>query len=111
MASKPIYRVTMFKIPDPANVQPMLDKYATMKQDAKKDGKPYILSCVAGRAVSDPRNQGYTLYAQTSFASLEDMKYYDEQCEAHQALKAVGKGKVDPPPIVLYMDDVVNWHP
>ncbi|KAK4938398.1 hypothetical protein LTR66_015097 [Elasticomyces elasticus] len=99
----PIHRVTMFKIPNEADVQPMLDIYATLGKDAKKNGKPYILSCVAGAAHSDPRSQGYSLCAQTVFASLEDMKYYDEECEAHNALKAAAKGKIQPPPVTVYM--------
>lgn len=40
--------------------------------------------------------------AMTRFKSLEDMKYYDEECEAHKKLKEVGKGKVQPPPLILY---------
>ena len=38
---------------------------------------------------SEERAHGYTVAVQTTFASLEDVKYYDEQCEAHKALKAV----------------------
>ena len=43
-----------------------------------------------------------------TFASLEDMKYYDEDCEAHAQLKAAAKGKVDPPPLTMFMEDVVG---
>lgn len=74
----------------------------------RQDGKPYILRCVAGRTKDDERNQGYSLCAETTFASLEDMKYYDEQCEAHAALKTVAKDKVAPPPLMMYMDGVVG---
>ncbi|GAB7352337.1 hypothetical protein MBLNU459_g2780t1 [Dothideomycetes sp. NU459] len=101
----------MFKVPEAANVKPILDQYAKMQSEAKKDGKAYILRCVAGHTNDDARNQGYSLCAQTTFASLEDMKYYDEQCEAHAALKAVAKGKVAAPPLVLYMDNVVGETP
>ena len=127
-ASKQVHRITMFKIPDPSNIQPILDKYSTMAQDAKKvcfhpcyklahgsdidfstqDGKPYILRCVAGPAVNDARSQGYTLAAQTTFSSLDDMKYYDNECEAHAALKAVAKGKVEPPPLMVCFDNAVG---
>lgn len=32
----------------------------------------------------------------TTFASMEDMKYYDTECEAHKALKAIaGPAKQD----------------
>ncbi|KAH8662211.1 hypothetical protein BX600DRAFT_465853 [Xylariales sp. PMI_506] len=56
----------------------------------EQDGKPYILSLTAGRVMDDPRTQGFTIVSKTEFASLEDMRYYDNDCEAHGALKAVG---------------------
>jgi len=37
----------------------------------------------------EARAQGWTLATKTTFASKEDMDYYDTQCEAHKALKAV----------------------
>lgn len=40
----------------------------------------------------------------TRFESLDDMKYYDEQCEAHKALKAV-VGPKQQGVMVLYMDE------
>lgn len=46
---------------------------------------------VVGPAEEDSRSQGYTLVSKTEFASLEDMKYYDDECKAHQELKAVAK--------------------
>lgn len=54
-------------------------------------GKPYLRSVVVGKPEEDPRAQGYTLCAKTEFASLEDMKYYDEECPGHQKLKGVAK--------------------
>ena len=54
-----------------------------------KDGKPYILNAAVGQSFPDPRNKGYTISVKTTFASMEDMKYYDNDCEAHKALKAV----------------------
>ncbi|KAI4763898.1 hypothetical protein E4T52_04196 [Aureobasidium sp. EXF-3400] len=107
-ASKQVHRTTLFKIPDSNDIQAVLDKYATMAQDAKKDGKPYILRCVAGPAVDDARSQGYTLAAQTTFSSLDDMKYYDNECEAHAALKAVAKTKVEGPPLMVCFDNAVG---
>jgi len=56
-----------------------------------QDGKPYILSLVAGQAHEDQRSQGYTVAAKSEFSTLEDMKYYDDACEAHQTLKAGAK--------------------
>jgi len=47
MAAKTvIHRVTMFKIPDAANIQPILDQYAKMQTEAKK----------VGRGVCDPHS-------------------------------------------------------
>lgn len=90
MAAKTI-RVTMFKIPSKENQQKLLRLYKTLSQTAKKDGSPYILSLDAGPAHEDVRSQGYTLVAKSEFKSLEDMKFYDEGCEAHQVLKAGAK--------------------
>ncbi|KAL1297415.1 hypothetical protein AAFC00_004948 [Neodothiora populina] len=104
MASKIIHRVTMFKIPEPANIQPIMDQYTQLQQKATKGGKNYILRCVAGKTLDDPRTQGYSICAQTSFASLEDMKYYDEECQAHFALKEVVKGKAERPPLTMYFE-------
>jgi hypothetical protein len=56
-----------------------------------QDGRPYILSVEANRPVNDPRTQGFNVLAQTTFSSLEDVKYYDEKCEAHASLKAFSK--------------------
>lgn len=75
---------------------------------ANQDGQPYILRCVAGPAVDDARSQGYTLAAQTTFSSLDDMKYYDNECEAHAALKAVAKEKVAGPPLMVCFDNAVG---
>lgn len=67
----------------------------------KQDGKPYILSVKAHRPVNDPRTQGHNVLAETTFSSLEDVKYYDEKCEAHASLKAFAKDKVAGPPMVV----------
>lgn len=56
-----------------------------------QDGKPYILSLVAGVAEEDARSQGYTVVAKSEFASMDDLKYYDNECKAHQVLKATAK--------------------
>ncbi len=102
-----IVRITLFKIPAKENQAKLLDLYRTLAASAKKvipyffpdrskgkltyflqDGKPYILSLVAGQAHDDQRSQGYTVAAKSEFSTLEDMKYYDTDCEAHQILKA-----------------------
>jgi hypothetical protein len=66
-----------------------------------QDGKPYILSVNAHQPVNDPRTQGYNLLGNTRFSSLDDVKFYDEKCEAHAAFKAFAKEKVAGPPMVL----------
>ncbi|KAF2642576.1 hypothetical protein P280DRAFT_395276 [Massarina eburnea CBS 473.64] len=100
-----ILRLTLFKIPNPAHVQEAIAKYATLPNDAVKDGKPYIQMAAANHAHDDPRNKGYTLVARTVFASKEDMDFYDNECAAHGEIKATLKAKVvDGPPLVLYMD-------
>jgi len=86
-----IIRITLFKIPVKENQAKLLDLYRTLAASAKKDGKPYILSLNAGQAYEDQRSQGYTVAAKSEFSSLEDMKYYDDACEAHQTLKAGAK--------------------
>lgn len=122
-SGKQITRVTLFKIPDPANQEKLANIYKEMPTKAKKvrnwvnlislqlfnyslyiylhdewltkmtqqNGKPYIVSVNAGPTFDDQRNQGYTLAAVSTFASLEDMKYYDTECEAHDALKVQAK--------------------
>jgi len=82
----------------------MLDQFSKMQKEAKKDGKNYITSCHANKGISDPRSQGFNLIAHTSFESLEDMKYYDEEDPVHKELRSFGNGKVNPPPIVVYME-------
>jgi hypothetical protein len=52
----------------------------------------------------DPRSQGYTMVARTVFESKEAMDYYDNECEAHGAIKALLKPRVAGPPLVVYMD-------
>lgn len=44
---------------------------------------------VVGPAEDDPRSQGYTLVSKTEFASLEDLKFYDDECAAHGELKGL----------------------
>ncbi|KAF4552643.1 Hypothetical protein D9617_9g024320 [Elsinoe fawcettii] len=104
----PVNRVTLFKISDTNSIPGMLEHLSTLKEDAKKDGKPYLVRAVAGQTVGDPRSQGYTLCLSTSFANVEDMKYYDEQDEAHNNIKSLFKGKVEAPPLMVYMDNVVG---
>jgi hypothetical protein len=88
---KLINRITLFKIPNISDQKRLIDIYRTMQTDALKDGNPYILSVAAGQAFEDARNQGYTVAVVSTFSSVEDMKYYDDECKAHAALKSVAK--------------------
>jgi len=79
--------MTLFKLPKSEDQDACLAAYSKMFEEALKDGKPYILTCDARKLHEDPRSNGYTVLGMTTFASLEDMKYYDDSCEAHTALK------------------------
>ncbi|KAK7723555.1 hypothetical protein SLS57_004369 [Botryosphaeria dothidea] len=94
--AKTINRITLFKVPNQDDIPAILEKYTTLTTDATKDSKPYIVSAKANAVIPDPagRNQGFTIAANTIFASLDDMKYYDEDCEAHKAIKAFLKPKI-----------------
>lgn len=87
MSAQPINRVTLFKIPSEEDRNRLIDIYRTLPARALKDGKPYILSATVGPTFDDARNQGYTLASFTTFATEEDMKYYDNQCAAHASLR------------------------
>ena len=65
--------------------------------DHPQDSKPYITSAKAKAVIPDPagRNQGFTVAANTVFASLDDMKYYDADCDAHKAIKAFLKPRIE----------------
>lgn len=56
--------------------------------------------------MDDPRNKGYTISVKTTFASMEDMKYYDNECEAHKALKAVA-GPLKEDVLTTYYENVL----
>ncbi|TQV93402.1 hypothetical protein V2A60_010186 [Cordyceps javanica] len=86
-----VHRVTLFKLPKPEDVDRLIEQYKVLEATHQKNGKPYLRSVVIGKPEADPRAQGFTLCAKTEFASAEDMKYYDEECEAHKTLKGVAK--------------------
>ncbi|KAB8214475.1 hypothetical protein BDV33DRAFT_32447 [Aspergillus novoparasiticus] len=102
----PIERITLFNIPSEEDRNKVLEQYKVLAKTATKDGKPYILAAAAGHSFPDPRNKGYTLSVKTTFASLEDMKYYDTECEAHKALKAVA-GPVKEDVLTTYYESVL----
>lgn len=60
----------------------------------------------AGRTdPTSPRHKGYTVVLQSKFRSLDDMKYFDEECSAHQELKNAVKGMgLEELPLVAYYE-------
>ncbi|KAH7358281.1 hypothetical protein B0T11DRAFT_299362 [Plectosphaerella cucumerina] len=84
-----VHRVTMFKLPNKQHQETLIAAYKVLSSEQKRDGKPYILSLVVGPALDDPRSKGFTLVAKTEFASLEDMRWYDSDCPAHDKLKGL----------------------
>ena len=57
--------------------------------------------------IEDPRSAGFTFAAKSEFSSVADMKYYDEECEAHKALKVDAKGFGVEGMMMIYYDPVV----
>lgn len=118
----------MFKIPKEEDIETALRQYDILRQTAVKvrnfplegkktkslteriaqNEKPYILSNEAGRVIngSEARSKGWTVVAQTVFASLEDVKYYDEQCAAHKKLKSVVTPLREDASVLLFESDI-----
>lgn len=114
MSQEHIHRVTLFKIPEVEDQNKLLAKYKVAQQKALKvpcsrfpgcaasnirqNGDPYIIRVEAGQTEEDQRNQGYTVCAKTTFASMDDFEYYDKTCEAHKEIRAfaasVNKGSM-----------------
>lgn len=59
----------------------------------------------AGLTLEDPRSKGYTVVAEAEFSSLDDMRFYDDECAAHGALKkkAAALGLTEPP-LTIYFE-------
>ncbi|KAF7588064.1 hypothetical protein BBP40_006202 [Aspergillus hancockii] len=102
----PVERITLFKIPNEEDRSRVLEQYKVLAKTALKDGKPYILGAAAGHSFPDPRNKGYTLSVKTTFSSMEDMQYYDTECEAHKVLKAVA-GPVKEDVLTTFFESVL----
>ncbi len=96
-----IHRITLFKIPSPADQTAVLEAFKTLSETATKDSAPYILAPHASLVLPDPllpgmdRSQGFTVVAKTAFACREDMEFYDKSCGAHGAFKGVVGGVVE----------------
>ncbi|KAE8334475.1 hypothetical protein BDV24DRAFT_156829 [Aspergillus arachidicola] len=103
-----IHRITLFNIPKPEDVDILLAEYRTLAQEAKKNSEPYIVSVQAGRTLPDARTKGYTLAVKTTFRDMEDMNFYDHDCEAHKRLKSVAAPKRDGDVLTAYFEDVVG---
>jgi hypothetical protein len=73
-----------------------------------EDGKQYIKSVAAGEAIEDPRNQGYTVALQTIFDCLEDMKFFDTECDFHKGMKTIVGPRMLQPPVIVYYKNVVS---
>ncbi|MCJ1334069.1 hypothetical protein MMC10_010776 [Thelotrema lepadinum] len=84
-----VQRITMFKITDDTAYPAVEAEYKKLQGVATKDSTPYILSVNGHPLLPDQRSQGFNFIARTSFATLDDMKYYDEECQAHKNLKTV----------------------
>ncbi len=63
-----------------------------------------MISCTAHKLHQDPRSKGYNLVYRTRFESLEDMKYYDDECPAHIELKSKLGPKLKQAPLTVHMD-------
>ncbi|KAL1588862.1 hypothetical protein WHR41_02447 [Cladosporium halotolerans] len=100
-AKMTVQRITMFKVANEGDIPAFAEQYSALEKNQQKNGKPYILSVNAHRPVDDPRTQGYNFLAHTTFSSLDDVKYYDEECEAHKNLKAFAKERVAGPPMAV----------
>lgn len=55
--------------------------------DRMQDGSPYILTMECGEARGHVRDQGFTFVTKSTFKSPEDMKFYEDECPAHQEYK------------------------
>lgn len=71
----------------------MLVKFRNHRQqradDWEQDGKPYIVNVTVGPAEKHNLSQGYTVVCKTEFASMDDMKYYEDECAAHGEIKTL----------------------
>jgi len=85
----PVERITMFKIPNDADRERVLEQYKILEKTAVRDGKPYIVSLAVGPIVPTPRSKGFNVGVKSTFATIDDMNYYDTECPAHAALKVV----------------------
>ncbi|KAK5692762.1 hypothetical protein LTR17_025303 [Elasticomyces elasticus] len=88
MLMRRVHRVVAYtKLSDQLNQ--VLQAYEILKQQAKRDGKGYIVSNAARKVLnaSSPLSAGYTIMSQSIFRNHSDHDYYDKECTAHKKLK------------------------
>lgn len=73
----------------------------------RQNSEPYILDVQAGRTLPDARTKGYTLAVKTTFRNLDDMEFYDSDCETHKRLKSVAAPLREGDVFVAYFEDEV----
>ncbi|QKX59534.1 uncharacterized protein TRUGW13939_06668 [Talaromyces rugulosus] len=103
-----IHRVTLFNIPKSEDIDVLLAEYRSLAQEAKRDSEPYIVSVQAGRTLPDARTKGYTLAVKTAFHNLDDMYFYDNNCQAHKRLKSVAAPRREGDVFTAYFEDEVG---
>ncbi|KAK9446812.1 uncharacterized protein V1518DRAFT_429759 [Limtongia smithiae] len=101
-----VQRVTMFKIPELEGQRELLAMYKNLSGLALKDGKPYILRCVAGHCEEDSRSQGYTVAVANTFADMDGFKFYDTECPAHNEVRKVVR-KWSQGTMMVYFNNVI----
>ncbi|KAH9882673.1 hypothetical protein J1614_000909 [Plenodomus biglobosus] len=97
-----IRRMGLFKIAKEEDQQKLVGLFKAMQSKALKNGQPYIVSVEAGQTQQDARAQGYTVAATAVFANEEDMRFYDEECTTHTAMKEAAKGFVEDAIVVYF---------
>ncbi|KAF2674358.1 hypothetical protein BT63DRAFT_408555 [Microthyrium microscopicum] len=88
-----IVRQTFFRLPAEHH-KAAEAAYEKMRGANKKDGRDYIVDLQVYKLHNDPRSGGFTFMARSVFSSLDDMRYYDDQDEAHTELKKTLKPNV-----------------
>ncbi|GHJ84062.1 hypothetical protein NliqN6_0464 [Naganishia liquefaciens] len=85
----PVTHIVSFKFNAKASADDQAGLYRALlnlKDACKKDGKPYILSAKGGRQISkEPFHHDMQIGFILEFASSEDLDYYCDHDEAHQA--------------------------
>lgn len=119
-------RITLFNIPKEEDRALLVEEYKRLVKTAVKvtslssnlsfipkpestiveqDGEPYITNVSFGPAVPDERSQGYNFGVKTTFATLDDVKFYDAECPAHQTLKAAVGGRKEGPVLTVIFEN------